>query len=263
MAGRADRPVSLAVWKFASCDGCQLRLLDLSDDLMSLTEKVHFAQFAELTRASAPGPYDVSVVEGSISTPIDAQRIRAVRALSDKLVTVGACASAGGIQSLRNSAAPGSYPPLVYAHPEYIESLATVTPVAAHVAVDFELRGCPVDAGQVLEVLSALVARRRPNIPTYSVCRQCKELGNACVLVSGDEPCLGPVTQAGCGALCPSVGRGCFGCFGPAESPNVPSLAAQLRRRGSSSRRIVRLLRSFNAAAPAFAQGALDEERGR
>jgi coenzyme F420-reducing hydrogenase gamma subunit len=249
---RANRRPTLAVWKFASCDGCQLSLLDCEDELLALTGAVEIAQFTELSRATISGPYDVSLVEGSITTPADVARIREVRASSGKLITIGACATAGGIQGLRNFAASGEYAATVYAHPEYLASLDTSTPISAHVKVDYELHGCPIDRHQLLEVLIASLAGRRPVVPGYSVCQECKGRGTVCLLVAHGTACLGPVTRSGCGALCPSIGRGCFGCFGPADTANTASLAAQLRRNGTEPLDVSRLFRTFNAGAPAF-----------
>jgi sulfhydrogenase subunit delta len=244
----------LAVWKFASCDGCQLSLLDCEDELLQLSTAVTIASFKEMSSAAIEGPFDLSLVEGSVSTPEDAARIREVRANSRLLVTIGACATAGGIQGLRNFAADGSYAASVYAHPEYISSLATSTPIAAHVAVDYELHGCPIDRHQLLEVITAYLSGRAPVIPDHAVCEECKARGTVCVLVAKNTPCLGPVTRSGCGALCPSLNRGCFGCFGPSEAANTTSLAAQLQSGGSTDAEMFRLFRTFNAGAPAFAK---------
>ena len=205
---------TLAVWKFASCDGCQLTLLNCEDELLAIAGAIQIANFTEASRQVLPGPYDVSIVEGSITTPSDAARIREVREKSRFLITIGACATAGGVQALRNFG--DDLAPVVYASPQYIDSLRTSTPIAEHVHVDFELRGCPIDKRQLIEVIAAFLAGRRPNVPAHSVCMECKRAGRVCVMVAHGTPCLGPVTQAGCGALCPSVGRGCYGCFGPA-----------------------------------------------
>ena len=205
---------TLAVWKFASCDGCQLTLLNCEDELLAIAGSLQIASFTEASSEVHPGPYDVSIVEGSITTPGDAARIRAVRDQSRFLITIGACATAGGVQALRNFG--GDLAPVIYASPEYIDTLRTSTPIADHVPVDFELRGCPIDKRQLLEVIAAFLAGRRPNVPAHSVCMECKRAGRVCVTVAHGTPCLGPMTQAGCGALCPSVGRGCYGCFGPA-----------------------------------------------
>ncbi|MFN3866779.1 MAG: hypothetical protein ACK4MD_08720 [Demequina sp.] len=250
-ANPAARP-KLAVWKFASCDGCQLSLLNCEDELLSIAGAVHIAYFPEATRAIVAGPYDLSLVEGSITTPEDMRRIHEIRAQSGTLVTIGACATAGGIQALRNWADVDEFRSIVYAHPEYLSTLDRSTPIASHVDVDYELRGCPVDKRQLIEVLAAYLNGRKPRIPSYSVCVECKRKGNICVPVANGTPCLGPVTQAGCGALCPSYGRGCYGCFGPQDTPNTASLTRQLVDLGMPDADIVRVYRTFNAGAPEF-----------
>ncbi|WP_437707106.1 oxidoreductase [Sorangium sp. So ce448] len=258
MARRA-KP-KLAVWKFASCDGCQLSVLDLEDELLSLAAAIDIAYFKEATRLERAGPFDLSLVEGSITTPADAERIREVRRLSKALVTIGACATAGGIQALRNFANVREFLSVVYASPAYIETLATSTAIADHVPVDFELRGCPVNKRQLLEVISAFLHGRRPNVASHSVCVECKSRGNVCVMVTG-TPCLGPVTHAGCGALCPTYQRGCYGCFGPMEAPNMESLSRAFQAAGVPERDLVRLHRTFNANAPAFRAESERHER--
>ncbi len=245
------RKPKLAVWKFSSCDGCQLSLLDCEDELLAIADAVDLAYFPEATRAVRKGPYDLSLVEGSITTPHDAERIHAVRRASTTLVTIGACATAGGIQALRNFADIRQYVATVYASPAYIDTLRESTPISAHVFVDFELRGCPVSKAQLVEVVNAYLNGRRPAIPTYAVCAECKARDLPCRLVTAGPPCLGPVTQAGCGALCPSFDRGCFGCFGPKQAPNPRSLAARFAERGMDSASIARAFRHINAWADA------------
>jgi coenzyme F420-reducing hydrogenase gamma subunit len=248
---RRTRP-RLAVWKFASCDGCQLSLLDCEDELQAVAEQLDIAYFAEASRRMMRGPYDLSLVEGSITTPSDAKRILRVRRLSRRLVTIGACATSGGIQALRNFADVREFAAAIYPQPEYIKVLATSTPISAHVPVDFELRGCPIDKGQLLEVIKAFLIGRKPFIPGHSVCHECKLRGTVCVMVASGTPCLGPVTQTGCGAICPAYGRGCYGCFGPAESPNTAAVAREFCSLGMAERDIARVFRSFNAGADAF-----------
>jgi coenzyme F420-reducing hydrogenase gamma subunit len=240
------RKPKLAVWKFSSCDGCQLSLLDCEDELLALAGEVEIAYFLEASRATVRGPYDLSLVEGSVTTPHDAERIKEVRRVSKHLVTIGACATAGGIQALKNFADVDEFVSLVYATPEFVSTLATSTPISAHVPVDYELRGCPIDKRQLLEVLSAFLHGRRPAIPSTSVCTECKRRGTVCVMVAHGTPCLGPVTHAGCGALCPTYHRGCYGCFGPMESPNRVSLTKQLRVLGMGERGVNRVFRTFN-----------------
>jgi coenzyme F420-reducing hydrogenase gamma subunit len=244
---------TLAVWKFASCDGCQLSLLDCEDELLAVVGAVEVAHFLEASSAVVAGPYDVSLVEGSVTTPSDVERIRRVREQSRVLVAIGACATAGGIQALRNYADVAEFRAIVYARPGYISTLDKALPISSYVPVDLELRGCPIDRRQLLGTLTALLAGRRPDLPRHSVCVECKARGTPCLLVSRGVPCLGPVTQTGCGAICPAYGRGCFGCFGPADQPNTAALAARLRELGCTDTDICRLFRTFNAAAPAFA----------
>jgi coenzyme F420-reducing hydrogenase gamma subunit len=248
----AAKKPKLAVWKFSSCDGCQLTLLDCEDELLAVAGAVEIAYFPEATRAVVKGPYDVSLVEGSITTPHDAERIKEVRKQSKLLVTIGACATAGGIQALRNFADVAAFTSIVYARPDFISTLGTSTPIAAHVPVDFELRGCPIDKRQLVEVLSATLAGRKPVTPAHSTCIECKLKGNVCVMVAHGTPCLGPVTHAGCGALCPSFDRGCYGCFGPMESPNTRSLSDKLGALGMDGRDLKRVYSTFNAASEAF-----------
>ena len=248
----AKKKPKLAVWKFASCDGCQLSLLDCEDELLAVAGEVEIANFPEATRATVKGPYDLSLVEGSITTPHDAERIHQVRRSSKFLVTIGACATAGGIQALRNFADVRKFTSVVYATPAYIETLSKSTPISEHIPVDFELRGCPIDKRQLVEVLSAFLIGRKPNTPAHSVCIDCKLRGNVCVMVAHGTPCLGPVTHAGCGALCPSYDRGCYGCFGPMESPNTKSLSAGWNHLGVRESDLVRVFRGFNAYADPF-----------
>lgn len=251
MAKKTRKP-KLAVWKFASCDGCQLSLLDLEDEILQVAEAVDIAYFLEASRATVKGPYDLSLVEGSVTTPHDVQRIRDVRRQSRFLVTIGACATSGGIQALRNFKDVNEFIAQVYAHPEYIDTLSTSTPIADHVKVDFELQGCPINKYQLLEVITAYLAGRKPAIASEAVCIDCKRAGNVCVMVAHGTPCLGPVTHAGCGALCPSYNRGCYGCYGPKETPNTESMSHWLKHLGMSSQNIQRIYRTFNTNAEAF-----------
>lgn len=249
---KKERKPKLAIWKFSSCDGCQLSLLDCEDELLAVAENIEIANFPEASRQVVKGPYDLSLVEGSITTPHDAERIHQVRRSSKVLVTIGACATAGGIQALRNFKDVREFTSIVYATPSYIETLNKSTPITDHVFVDFELRGCPISKVQLVEVLSAFLNNRKPATPTYSVCVECKRRGTVCELVTHGPPCLGPVTQAGCNALCPSYNRGCFGCFGPKETPNTSSLAEYWRTLGVKNLELLHLFRSYNAYAESF-----------
>ena len=251
----------LAVWKFASCDGCQLSLLDCEDELLAVADTIDIANFPEASRAFKKGPYDLSLVEGSITTPHDAERIHQIRRQSKFLITIGACATSGGIQALRNFKDVKEFISIVYAHPNYIQTLDHSTAISDHIRVDFELRGCPINKAQLLEVINAFLNGRKPNTPSHSVCMECKLGGNVCVMVAHGTPCLGPVTHAGCSAICPSYNRGCYACFGPKETPNIPSMSQVLDKNGMSPESIMRAFRSYNANTKAFQKGAGNHEK--
>jgi len=243
--------LTVGIVKFASCDGCQLSLLDLEDELLAVVGKFDVVEFPEASSSRSHGPYDVLLVEGAISTPDQLREITELRAKAKTLVTIGACASYGGIQALRNWVDHDTVRAAVYAHPEYIESLATATPVREHVKVDAELHGCPINQDQLRELLASVALGRRPQIREEAVCLDCKRRGNVCVLVAYGTPCLGPVTQSGCGALCPTYARGCYGCFGPKELANARSLADSFLV-GRQPAEVGRLFAGFTAYAEPF-----------
>lgn len=257
----ANKKPKIAVWKFASCDGCQLSLLDCEDELLAVTEQIEIANFPEASRKIMKGPYDLSLVEGSITTPHDEERIHQVRRSSKYLITIGACATAGGIQALRNFKDVNEFISIVYATPSFIDTLKMSTPISDHVSVDFELRGCPINKMQLLEVISAFLKDRKPITPAHSTCIECKLKGNVCVMVSQGTMCLGPVTHAGCDSICPSYNRGCYGCFGPKETPNTESLGRWLLDHETDKEELVRIFRGFNAYAPPFRKESESHEK--
>lgn len=246
----------LGVFKFSSCDGCQLSLLDCEDELLSIAGAIDVSYFPEAMRADDTGTYDLALVEGSVTTSHEAKAIQSIRERATTLVTIGACATSGGIQALRNMADVKVLASIVYAKPEFITTLDTATPIADHVAVDFELRGCPISKHQLIELIAAYLAGRKPQTPAHSTCIECKLAGHVCVMVAKGVSCLGPVTHAGCGALCPGYDRGCYGCFGPKETPNTAALSARLAELGSDAGAIRRLFSTFNANAQAFRKEA-------
>jgi sulfhydrogenase subunit delta len=256
MARSTDQPLRVGVVKLTSCDGCQLTILNLEDQLLELATWLEFVDFPEATSRRIPDTrFDVLFVEGSISTPHQAQHIVELRERADTLVSIGACATSGGIQALRNWADELDWRASVYPTPDVLATLPTATPISDHVPVDYELRGCPIAPGQLLELLTALRIGRRPQLPDEAVCAECKRRGRVCVLVAGGTPCLGPLTTTGCGALCPAFARGCYACFGPRERANVDSLFEHLRSSGLTDEPDS-LLIGISASAPAFAGAA-------
>jgi coenzyme F420-reducing hydrogenase gamma subunit len=247
---------TVAVHKFSSCDGCQLQFINMEDELLALAGAVEIAYFLEARRRALPGPYDVSLVEGSVTTPHEAERIKEIRAQSKILIAIGACATSGGIQALRNFADADDYAKTVYAHPEYLHFLPKATPISEHVKVDFELWGCPVNKAELLEAVTALLQSRKPNLPQHSVCLECKRQGTVCVMVAKSMPCLGPATRSGCGALCPACGRGCYGCFGPQPGMDANTVIPALKAAEKDTGEALRLFRHISNYAPAFAKAA-------
>ncbi len=260
MSSNGHKP-KIAIFKFASCDGCQLSLLDCEDELLAIAGAIEICYFPEATRNVIKGPYDIALVEGSVTTHHDAQRIQQVRRSAKTLITIGACATSGGVQALRNWQDTSEMVRTVYAKPDFISTLKMSTPIAEHVPVDYELRGCPVQKYHLVELITATLIGRRPNIPTYSVCIECKRNGNLCLAVAQGTPCLGPVTQAGCGALCPAFNRGCYGCFGPMESANPAALTDQMLRIGATTDEIQRNFRTYNAWSWQFRQASEEVEK--
>jgi len=252
LASGGTRRLRLAVHKFASCDGCQLQILNLEDDLLWLSRRIEIAYFPEASSRSLDGPYDLALVEGSITTPRDAERICRVREQTRTLITIGACATAGGIQALRNWADVEAWKRQVYPEPQWLEVLPQSTPISAHVQVDSEIHGCPVNKEQVLRALVRALLGTTPDLPGQSVCLECKRQGNVCVVVARGLPCMGPVTKTGCGALCPSLGRDCYGCFGPSDDPNPEALAAHFQGQGLGARDLVHRFRGITGHHPAF-----------
>jgi coenzyme F420-reducing hydrogenase gamma subunit len=254
---------TLAVFKFASCDGCQLSLLDAEDELLAIADAVEIAYFLEARSKQIDGPYDIGLVEGSVTTAHDAERIQQIRQQCRFLVTIGACATAGGIQALKNWGNVDDFINRVYAHPEYISTLSTSTPISDHVKVDFELRGCPINKHQLVELVAALVNGRKPRVPTFAVCIECKRRQVVCVAVAQGIACLGPVTQAGCGIICPAYNRDCYGCFGPKEEANPSSLVRHYQSSGTSPGHLVRLLRNFNGYSEEFRTASEELEQNQ
>ena len=252
---RGERP-TVAVHKFSSCDGCQLAFLNLGEDLITLAGRVEIRHFAEAGVMDEDAEVDVAFVEGSVSVPADLERIRRIREHSRFLVAIGACATSGGIQALRRLHDGAALKAAVYPSPEYIDALDASTAIDRHVKVDLQLGGCPVDSRQVLEAVADLLAGVRPVAERAPLCQECKRRGVTCVMVARGEPCMGPVTRAGCGALCPSFGRACYACYGPPGLYNAPALAARFGALGLDEAAVARRLRYLHSGVAAYEAAA-------
>jgi len=252
MAETQTKP-RVAVHKFSSCDGCQLALLNLGEALLDLTERVELIHFAEAGLLGAEEQVDIAFIEGSVTTPGEAKRILNIRQQSKVLITIGACATSGGIQALRNQADGAAWMAEIYPSPQFIDTLATSTAIAEHVRVDFEIWGCPINGQQIIDVVKAALFGVAPLAQHDKLCLDCKRQGRVCVMVTQGEPCMGPVTNTGCGSLCPSVGRGCFACYGPAENANATGLVNRFQGLGLVKQEIAQRLLFINNNAEPFA----------
>jgi sulfhydrogenase subunit delta len=235
----------IGVFKFTSCDGCQLALLNM-DELLDVTEIFNIAYFKEASSKTLRGDFDISIVEGSISTDWQKKEIFEIRERTRFLITIGACATSGGIQALKNWASLKEYKKEVYLSDELINSLSTSTPISEHVYVDYELWGCPINKDSLSETLVSFMLEKRPGIPIYSLCMDCKSKGIPCIIVTESKPCLGPITKTGCGVLCPSLRRACYGCFGPKDSANIEALFNRFYDIGLSQKECMLLIDKMN-----------------
>lgn len=242
----------LAIHKFTSCDGCQLAFLNAGEALLTLSDLVEFVHFAEAGAIDLETKVEIAFVEGSISTPDEMNRIKKIRKNSQYIITIGACATAGGIQALRNLSDSKEWMASIYTTPEHIKTLSTSTPISHHIKVDCELWGCPASTEQVLDAIRSFLSNARPRIKRDSVCIECKRKSNVCVLVTKKQACMGPVTQTGCGALCPSMGRACYACYGPKENSNATSLGHRFESIGFTKEAIAHQFLHINNQASVF-----------
>ena len=248
----------IAVHKFSSCDGCQLAFLNLGEDLLLLNDIVEIVHFAEAGMLDESARVDIAFIEGSISTNEDIQRIKHIREQSHYLITIGACATAGGLQALRNLAQADDWLAAIYPTKGYIDSLEQVTPISAQVHVDFELWGCPINQRQLLTLIRSLLWDALPDIEQDKLCLECKRQQYVCVMVTQGTACMGPVTRNGCGALCPSVGRGCYGCYGPGENPNTTALGHRFEGLGLLPAQIANQFLAINSQAQPFTTAGIN-----
>jgi coenzyme F420-reducing hydrogenase gamma subunit len=246
----------VAIFKFASCSGCQLVFLNCEEELLELVGALEIIYFPEAKRDNAPGPYDIAFVEGAITTPEEVERILEVRRQSKLVVAIGACAVTGGLPSLKNWKKLPWIKREVYPNPDWIDSLETAFGIDAYVRVDGYLKGCPISKDELLEFTVSALLGKAPNLRAHSVCVECKLKENVCQLTYEGAPCMGPITNAGCGALCPSNGRACYGCYGPNNDANVTSMGEIFERLGVSRAGIVRKLRYFAGTQEPFKNGA-------
>lgn len=263
LGGSSTRP-QIAVHKFSSCDGCQLALLNDALSLLELSTLVDIVHFAEAGPLAEFAEVDLAIIEGSINTRHDIQRVVKLRSKAKYVISIGACAISGGVQALRNFTDAQQL--LEWQHAVYPEAtqtiinedLPTAKPISAYVKVDFEIPGCPINTVQILHALRSILFGVDPEKNLDPVCTTCKHAGVSCVMVAKKEACLGPVVADGCGAICPKLGRACYGCYGPAKYANMPAMLAKLRELGLTEQQIKHKFQHINSQAIEFKQLGLD-----
>ncbi|MFZ9035530.1 MAG: sulfhydrogenase subunit delta [Francisellaceae bacterium] len=250
--------LTLAVHKFSSCDGCQLAFINDGVNLLKLAGLVDIKHFAEAGAVDEDAVVDIAIIEGSVNTRHDVDRIKKIRANSGYIIAMGACATTGGIQALRNNASVDEFniwiKDVYPQHSDVVakEELDTAKPVSAYIDVDFEIAGCPVSSQQMFAAVRQLLFTVEPEKTVDPVCTTCKHRGITCVMVARGEPCLGPVTADGCDALCPSINRGCYGCYGVAKFANFTAMTNKLKQMGFSEAEIARKYHFINNQQQGF-----------
>ncbi|MDH7497260.1 MAG: oxidoreductase [Syntrophomonadaceae bacterium] len=247
----------LAFFKFTSCAGCLLSVLNLEDHLLDIVGAVDIVHFLMARRETQPGPYDVAFIEGAVSTPHEVEQLKEIRRQSKVLVALGNCAVTGGVPSMKNFA--GSEREMeerVYSETWDIKSIP-VRGLDYYVKVDEYLRGCSIDLNELVVLLKSLLLGVSPRFRPHSVCNECKLKENVCLLISKGKACMGSVSAAGCGALCPSLNRPCEGCRGPSNDANAEALAYTfVSDLGLSPEEVRRKFQKYAGNTPAFRKGA-------
>ncbi len=242
---------SIAVYGLTGCAG---ELLVILENLEKLIPRVRVASFpfAQSNNDDSKS-IDIAFVEGSISQKHDLEKLEDIRRRARWLVAVGNCAVWGCVQKgACNRNTIKELTETSYGSSEPLKDPMPSSPLKNHVRVDVELSGCPINATQFLAVTASLLQDHLPYITKKPVCLECKIRENPCVLIEDNLPCLGPVTAAGCGALCPSFGAACYGCWGPCEEPQVEAMATILEEKGYSLEEVRSRLLTFGAPDEIF-----------
>jgi len=250
MSEPAQKPI-VAFFGLTCCAGCQLEILNQEDKLLDILRAIELVQFRMGSSATHDGPYDICFVEGSVTNEAELEKLKELREKSKVLVAMGACATTGGVNAIRNGLNIEELKQSVYGDASHIKTLPEILPLKKYVKVEFELQGCPINGEEFVELVKALLSGSTPREKNYPVCVECRLKENICLMKEG-ELCLGPITRAGCGALCPSVGFPCEGCWGPVPQANVDSEIVMFSEMGASFDTVVRKFRMFNAGSEDF-----------
>lgn len=246
----------LGVFKYSCCAGCEFQLIYFQKHILEVFENLEIVYFRMGQSGGVEeGPFDLALIDGAITETEQADQLKKIRQVSTLLLPIGSCAVNGGIPAIKNHTPELDLEKRVYGDIAPIHSMKA-HPVDAFVRVDGYIKGCPMGEKDLAEAVSSLLAGKSPAFFNYAVCVECKLKGNLCVLVAHNEPCMGPVTNAGCGALCPSYGRPCYGCWGPMDDANAPALARRFEKMGLAPDDIFRKFTQYGSPKPEFRRGA-------
>ena len=233
----------VAFFDFASCEGCQLQVINLEEDLLKVIEAIEIVSFREATKDHSDD-YDIAFVEGSITRRSDEARLKGIRAHAGVLVALGSCAALGGINCIKNFHSEAYVRKFVYGDKAFQYETYPARPLKAVVPVDFEIPGCPINRKEFAAVVKAFLQGKKPQIPNFPVCVECKMAENRCVFEKA-LTCMGPVTRAGCGACCVTEGSFCWGCRGLVDDPNIDSEREILAKHGMGVQDILASFRLY------------------
>lgn len=239
-----DKP-KIGIFSFTSCEGCQLQILNLEDELPSLVDYIEIVNFREASSYRS-NVYDIAFVEGSITRESEVEELKKIRENARILIALGACAHIGGINSLKNFHPPHTWLSTVYGRQDLFADTFTTRRVEDVVPVDMVIPGCPITKEEFLKFVKALLMHIIPRVPDYPVCVECRSKANVCLVEEG-KWCLGSITRAGCDALCPTYREACIGCRGFVENPNIDSLMDILEEKGYPKNEVIQKLSVFNA----------------
>jgi coenzyme F420-reducing hydrogenase gamma subunit len=219
----------IAIYDLTDCEGCEVKLVSLRERLLQIEKKVDIVNWRLSQESFQSGPYDITIIEGTPITDYEVKLLKDLRQNSKILVALGTCASLGGIPAIMPEKDRKMWYEKIYTsqyHPRGIDAV----PLSAYVPVDFSIHGCPVDEDEVVRAVEELLSGKKPSYRGYSVCFECKIADNKCRIAEENKPCLGPITQGGCKAVCVSGGSPCYGCFGVREEANIPAMIKTLER---------------------------------
>ncbi len=241
---------TIGIFSLTSCQGCVWMMLDLEKEMLDIVDKFNVLNFSLIKEKNTEGPFDIAFVEGSVTTEEEKSIVKDIRSKSKFLIAYGTCATYGGIPTIVNYMDLKEVEEEIYENPAVIKSIKA-TGIADHVKVDYFMRGCPVVKEEIVGVVKELLSGRVPREKEYAVCVECREKGNICLLQQG-KPCMGPITYAGCNALCPSNSIACYGCRGPLEDANVDMQVKLFAKMGIRMEDITRFFRMFAGSSRIF-----------